>query len=82
MKQQDQLKIIIEQAKEGRIIYEDAFKQMIKIFDKIGCFTVDDIELVYMMGRKVGKKKKAFTESRLVKHFLKANKLFFHLKWE
>lgn len=82
MKQQDQLKIIIEQVKEGRIIYEDAFKQMIKIFDKIGCFTVDDIELVYMMGRKAGKKKKAFTEKEVGEAFLKANKLFFHLKWE
>lgn len=81
MKQQDQLKNIIEQAKEGKITYETAFKGMIKIFDEIGCFTVEDIELVYEMGRNAGKKKNVFAAKEIGEAFLRANKLFFHLKY-
>jgi hypothetical protein len=62
------------------ITEKQAHQQMLDLF--MNCFSVDDIKLVYELGRSAGKKKNMKTSEEIGSAFLRANKLYFNLKFE
>jgi hypothetical protein len=82
LKMYDELNRIVDSAKSGEISYEVAFNQIFELFDIVGCFSVDDIEQVYDMGRSAGKKKNALNSKDVGAAFLRAYKWCRDLRFE
>jgi len=78
-----ELIIIIKNARNGKITYEEAFNQMNELFDRIGCFNIDDIKLAFEIGRVNGRKRKHYMSADdIVNAFIEADRLSRNLKFE
>ena len=73
---------IIEQVESGKILPEEAYEQIIKIFNIYGCFNIDDIKEVYEIGRNHEKNKSTCTGEEIKLTWLRAYILNGKIKWK
>jgi hypothetical protein len=73
---------IIFDVRDGKLKPEEAYHEMIKNFDEVGCFTIHDIEDAYNTGRAHGKNNNILTVDDIKRAYMFANNTLRHVKFE